>query len=540
MSVPETVSPALPPGGGANGSTANPAPAAAFKFKKVLVAGIVILAAAGVAAASIPLVTNFLNGKDDKGEGQVGKSSQVPVELLQEERTAQEIRHLFPDAEDKEIEGLRKTLGPKVGIRLKREAALGLEPKTAETPKEPRPLPPQVGTVNYDNERLFILKSRFQGEVAVLKTLLEPVTPTKYRPIRYGDSFQQGDLLAVVWSKDLGAQKAALVDAMCALRLSKDQLMRYGKLFEDGALPEAVYRAQERQVQGDSGAVLTAKRTLKMWRLNADEIKEVEDEANKIIDLKLVRDAEYEKKWAEVYITVPKVPKDWGNYQVILVEKNTNLHDMVDPTTIMFKLAALDRLTIWVLPPQEYLPLLQERLKKGGAKWQIQFQSDAPGTKPLDLPILQIAPSIDPNVHSPMVMGYLPNKDHKRLIGQAVTATIFVDPDPDTVAVPTNAINDVEGQMLVFVEKNAKKREYMLRRVAVQQRFHDVSFVRSKLTEQEKKLSEVEKAKGRYPIEPLLPGERVLTNGIVELTVALETLLAEDRLEKQQKQAQGK
>src|SRR5262249_30622890 len=149
-----------------------------------------------------------------------------------------------------------------------------------------------------DNDRLFILQSRFQGEVGVLKELMDPGTPvTAFRPLRYGDRFQQGDLLAVVWSKDLGAMKAALVDAICALRLSKDQLDRYEKLYKDGAIPLSVYKAQERQVQGDSGAVLTAKRTLKMWRLTDGEIKEVEDEANKIIDLKLVRNADYEKKW---------------------------------------------------------------------------------------------------------------------------------------------------------------------------------------------------------------------------------------------------
>jgi cobalt-zinc-cadmium efflux system membrane fusion protein len=391
-------------------------------------------------------------------------------------------------------------------------------------------LPPRVGTVNYDNDRLFILQSRFQGEVGVLKELRDTEAPVStLRPLRYGDRFKQGDQLAVVWSKDLGAMKAALVDALCALRLSKDQLTRYEKLYKDGAIPLSVYKAQERQVQADSGAVLTAKRTLKMWRLTDAEIQQVEAEANKIIDLKLVRDADYEKKWAEVYITVPKDPSN-PNYEVTLVEKNVNFHQMVDPTTVMFKLADLSRLTVWVQPPEEDLPLLQQRLDKGARlKWQIQFQSDPLGTRPLDLDIALICPSYDPNVHTPMLMGYLPNKDTKRRIGQFVTATIFVDPDPDTVEIPTNALNDVEGQMLVWVEKDAKKREYVLRRVAVEHRFEKYSIVRTKLTEKDKQLSEIEQARGRRPIEPLLPGERVLTNGILELTAALDTLLSEAR-----------
>jgi multidrug efflux pump subunit AcrA (membrane-fusion protein) len=499
-----------------------------------VVGGLAILIVILLGLAAIPFAQAVWNNAPDKGEAGASNASVVPAVLIQVPRTPEDLRRAFPGLPDKELSALGARLGPKVGLRLTAEAAAGLGvPTAAYVPKDPRPLPPRVGTINYDNDRLFILQSRFQGEVGELKQKRDDDAPTTApRPLRYGDQFDQGVKLATVWSKDLGAMKAALVDALCALRLSKDQLERYAKLYKDGAIPLAVYKAQERQVQADSGAVLTAKRTLKMWRLTDSEIKEVEDEATKIIDLKLVRNAEYEKKWAEVYITVPMIPGN-PNFRPTLVEKNVNLHQMVDPTTVMFKLADLSRLTIWVQPPAEDLPMLQERLaKKKRLKWEIQFQSDPPGTKPLELDIALIAPSFDSNLHTPMLFGYLPNKDNKRLIGQFVTATIFIDPDPDTVEIPTNAINDVEGQMLVWVEKDARKREYVLRRVAVAHRFEHYSIVRSNLTEKDRKLSEVEQARGRRPIEPLLPGERVLTDGIVELTAALDTLLTEARLSK--------
>jgi cobalt-zinc-cadmium efflux system membrane fusion protein len=503
-------------------------------FNRTLVIGLALAVLILVGVAAVPFAQAVLKGETDKGEAGMVKASVLPAELIREDRTAEELRRAYPELTEKEVAALRQKLGPKYGLRLTAEAAAGLgEAAAAYTPTEPRPLPPRVGTVNYDNDRLFILQSRFQGEVGVLKELRETGTPTAFRPLRYGDRFSQGELLAVVWSKDLGTVKAALVDAICALRLSKDQLVRYEKLYRDGAIPLAVYKAQERQVQGDSGSVLTAKRTLKMWRLTDSEIKEVEDEANKIIDLKLVRNADYEKKWAEVYITIPKVASD-PKFELTLVEKNVNLHQMVDPTTVMFKLADLSRLTVWVQPPEEDLPLLQDRMERGARlKWEIQFQSDPPGTRPQELDIALICPSYDPNVHTPMLMGYLPNKDNRRRIGQFVTATIFVDPDPDTVEIPTNAINDVEGQTLVWVEKDAKKREYVLRRVAVEHCFEKKTIVRSKLTEKDKQLSEIERARGRRPIEPLLPGERVLTDRVVELTAALDNLVSAARLNKQ-------
>jgi multidrug efflux pump subunit AcrA (membrane-fusion protein) len=206
----------------------------------------------------------------------------------------------------------------------------------------------------------------------------------------------------------------------------------------------------------------------------------------------------------------------------------------VDPTTIIFKLADLSRLQVWVQPPEEDLPILRKNLKSGNLRWKIQFQA-YPRDEPLDLAVLQFAPSIEPNLRTPMVIGYLPNKEGKYLVGQFVTATIFVDPEPNTVEIPTNALNEVEGESLVFVETDAKKREYSLRRVAVVERFKEATFVRSKLTKRDQEISEAEQVKNRRPIQPLLPGERVITRKIVELTAELEKLKTDDRLEQLQK-----
>jgi cobalt-zinc-cadmium efflux system membrane fusion protein len=212
-----------------------------------------------------------------------------------------------------------------------------------------------------------------------------------------------------------------------------------------------------------------------------------------------------------------------------VVEKNTHVNDMVDPINSppLLKLADLSRLQIWAHPPEEYLPLLREKLQKGGAerpRWHVRFQSDPPGTPPLELDIVQIAPSLEPNQHTPMVTGYLDNKENKYLIGQFVTVTIFVPPDRDTVEIPTDALNDVEGQALVFVEKNKDRQEYELRRVAVVRRFKEVTFVRTQLTPEEEKLSQAEVERKRRPLQTLQPGERVVTRGVVEMTAALESL----------------
>src|SRR5207245_7667808 len=100
------------------------------------------------------------------------------------------------------------------------------------------------------------------------------------------------------------------------------------------------------------------------------EIADIEKEAQLIIDLKKIRDPDVEKKWAEVYMRVPSAPWLERNAQLVVVEKNCSVGQMCDATTIIFKLADLSRLQIWVHPPEEYLPLLRSRLSKGAKlKW---------------------------------------------------------------------------------------------------------------------------------------------------------------------------
>src|SRR4029077_12028502 len=125
------------------------------------------------------------------------------------------------------------------------------------------------------------------------------------------------------------------------------------------------------------------------------------------------------------------------------------------------------------------------------------FQADPADTLPQVLTVDQISPSLDPNQQRPMLIGQLPNPDGKRFVGDVLTATIFLPPEQDTVEIPTIAINQVDGQNLVFVESKNGKSEYFIRRIPVVRSFHKMTFVRSKLTPEEDARSKVEEKKGR-------------------------------------------
>jgi cobalt-zinc-cadmium efflux system membrane fusion protein len=449
-------------------------------------------------------------------------------------------------------------------------------------------LPPQPGILGYDTDRLYSVRPRFQGEIIEIAKVnefqrVDGSTQVEARPRPYGpgDYVRQGQVLAIAWSKELGDRKVNLITNLLALYLDRE-LLKFQEEYS-AAVPEATLRATRAKVQTDLATVYAAESALGIARLTPKEIEEIRKEARviqqrlqdemqqpppgkpetpeqrlqRLKEQRLKRLREDVPRWARVEIVAPQTG--------VIVEKNTNVNDMVDPSkdTPLFRIADLSSLLINVNFNEEYLPLLQPLLRHPGGgwsffeeiyrllelepfaqeaaqelRWKIHFEAltDLPV---LALPVLRIAPSLDPNNHTAMVIGRIPNpvkdskqQDRRLIVGQFVTATVVVPPVADVVEIPTTALNEVNGESLVLVQPDPDKTEYVLRRVAVVRRARDFTQVRSKLTPQDEAQSEEEVREGRRPIEPLRVGELLVTRGVTEITDAFEALLAKIRVEK--------
>jgi cobalt-zinc-cadmium efflux system membrane fusion protein len=77
-------------------------------------------------------------------------------------------------------------------------------------------------------------------------------------------------------------------------------------------------------------------------------------------------------------------------------------------------------------------------------------------------------------------------------------------------------------QAIVFVQTDAKKQLYTMRRVEVTHRFEKTAFVRSRAEDIKKPLTREEAEQGLLPKAPLHKDERVLLRGAVELKAALQ------------------
>jgi RNA polymerase sigma factor (sigma-70 family) len=154
---------------------------------------------------------------------------------------------------------------------------IGLIKGRAEVPPS---LLKMAGVLKYDQDHLFVIHSRFPGELAEVRLVTDaddPKLPPRNRQISYGDKFKQGDLLAVIWSKQLGAARAALVDAVRAVRLSKDTQDCLNRLYQQGSISYAALKGGERQLATDMIALRTAERSLLMWKLTEKEIDDIKE-----------------------------------------------------------------------------------------------------------------------------------------------------------------------------------------------------------------------------------------------------------------------
>jgi cobalt-zinc-cadmium efflux system membrane fusion protein len=364
------------------------------------------------------------------------------------------------------------------------------------------------GWLAFDINRLARVHSRFAGEVVQVGEEAENRTgkATEMRVLSPGDHVKKGQLLAVVWSKDLGEKKSELVDALSQLRLDRETLTRLEELARSGATSEASLRQARRNYEADVNAVARAERTLRSWRLTEAEIDAVKAEAERIRQRGEQRDKEHDRDWAKVEVRAPQ--------DGTILEKNVNVGDIVDTATDLYKIADLRTLAVWAHVYEDDLPALLA-LPPEQRTWEVHLPAD-PSVGPLKGTIERISEIIDPNQHTALAVGTVDNAEGRLRVGQFITATVTLPPLPYEVVIPTRALIEDGHGSIVFIQEDPARPRYTERRVDVLRRMLDGVGVRSKLnSEQEKK-----------GLSALRPGDLVVSSGAVELRTALEELQA--------------
>jgi cobalt-zinc-cadmium efflux system membrane fusion protein len=398
---------------------------------------------------------------------------------------------------------------------------------TVAKPTRTRPLL-MPGTTMLDPTRLIPIRALFapspsSAQVVEIGTIEEDrlktgSTTSHRRELRSGDKVTKGNLLAVFYSVDVGNKKNDLIDAIYQLKLDSQILQRWQA--KAAVVPDVMLWQQKKAVEGDINALNRAVSTLRTWGIPEEDIQAVRDEAERVKPedaekrLKQHDRANFDR-WARVEIKAP----DDG----IIVERNITAHTVVSDNTLnLFQIAKLDedgsgpRLYVVANCPEDDLPELQA-LPEQARVWTITTV----GAQPLKGYIDDISYIIDPNDHTVKVKGHIDNKEGRLLAGKMISAKIELPPPPDVVEVPTDSVVDDGQQSSVFVQTNAEKQYYTMRRVELVGRFDHTLFVRNRPFTKAEELTAEEAELGMLPKRPLLPGERILRTGVGELKTAL-------------------
>lgn len=364
------------------------------------------------------------------------------------------------------------------------------------------------GSLFADSNRMVRVHSRFAGEVISIGSFQPPGSterPGRARPLRLGDRVTQGQLLATVWSKDVGEKKSDLVNAQSKLYMDLAQLKNLRSLPADAVAGRQV-REAEREREADIIEVNRIERTLRSWRLTEDEIKTVRAEAEKIHRGDVKADLEVDKTWAEVSVRSP--------IDGVVLEKNVVAGDIVDTSIDLYRIADLSVMGVMANVYEEDLPVL-EAIPHDARHWTVVLISQPsspaiPGTFEL------IGSVLDPNQHTAAVMGWLDNHDGRLRAGQFISAIVDPPAKDGEVSVPEGAVVQEGESCVVFVASDPSGHEVERRRVALISRGPEVAYLRVQPTPEEQ-------AEGCRPIEP---GQWVVISGAIELDGALEGALA--------------
>ncbi|MDB5387409.1 MAG: family efflux transporter subunit [Planctomycetaceae bacterium] len=421
---------------------------------------------------------------------------------------AREAEDAHPDVKA-DLTGAEVIPGDIPKLRLSSEAfdALGIELAAVKraTANDSLAL---TGSLLIDSNRLAYVHSRFSGEVVSIGTIAaEPHEfspqhdPT--RPIRVGDMVKKGQLLAVVWSKEVGEKKSDLVDAISRLNSSKTTLERLEAL-ERGSVSVQIVREARRQYEADLIAVDRAERTLRSWRETEEEILEVHQEAVRISKGDKKTDGKhYRESWANVEIRAP--------LDGTLLENNVSLGEIVDSGMVLFKVADLSRMAVLANVYEEDLPKLTA-LPPTQRQWRVRLKSD-PEATPIEGAFEVIGNVIDPGQHTAAVIGWISNPGDKLRVGQFITAEVRLPVVTDAVIVPNSAVIDEGTRAFVFIAEKSSDREFKMRAVNVLRRGRDFA-----LLARNSDMS----AGSKEDHQLLQEGERVVTSGNLELFGVLQ------------------
>ncbi|HQZ65771.1 MAG TPA: efflux RND transporter periplasmic adaptor subunit [Planctomycetaceae bacterium] len=364
-----------------------------------------------------------------------------------------------------------------------------------------------TGQLVLDPAKLVHVTTRFSGEVVRVASADEKDGP----PIRIGEKVKKGQLLAKIWSREIGEKKSDLVDALSQLYLDESIYRNLKVLEKSGAIQQRSLEEMQRSYESGLILVERVRRTLTSWRIAETEMAKIEIEARRIhaqatAGPSVNLDAEAAGKPAPESV----VDATWGEIQILspidgtILEKNLTVGDIVGTEDDLFKIADIDRLMVMANIYEEDLDTVAA-LPVDQRVWRIEVNSQVTAG-PVRGVIEVIGDVIDPSQHTAILTGPIDNSQGAFRIGQFAQTVIDIPAKPNLLQIPLEAIIDAGARQSIFVSRSGDLTHW--ERIELNLARRTSKFVWATANAQ----------------DTLHVGDKVLTRGCLELSSALDEL----------------
>ncbi len=251
-------------------------------------------------------------------------------------------------------------------------------------------------------------------------------------------------------AQTMAAEKQAeanLARDMAQLENAKTQLRRYQGLIEDGAVSKELYdqvrttaTALEATIQADQAAVTNARASIRAAQATVENIQAVIKADQAVM----------ENARVQLGYTTIRAPMD-GRTGNLLVRVGSAVKAR-DDTAQMLVLNQLHPIYVSFSIPEQYLPDVKKYLAAGSVKVQAfpRDQADAPAAGELTF----VNNTVDSTTGTIQLKATFPN--HRGILwpGQFVTVILTLTVQPDTVVVPSQAIQTGQQGQYVYVMRS--------------------------------------------------------------------------------------
>jgi membrane fusion protein, heavy metal efflux system len=189
-----------------------------------------------------------------------------------------------------------------------------------------------TGQIQLDRTRAVEVVSTGSGRVEEIRKLL-------------GERVQQGDVLAVIHSADLGQAKATFLEAQARQELAEATFQREKGLYEKKISSEADYLDALNAFKAAQAAYAAADRRLRLFDLSSDQIAGIKDEQEN-------------GEFANLILRAPQ--------SGVILTQNVSVGQIVDTTKTLYTIAELSNLWVWCDVYEADLGVLHQQFSQQG------------------------------------------------------------------------------------------------------------------------------------------------------------------------------